>query len=290
MVRRCLIAWALAALAAFGVRTAHASGIQLNGNAEHDLPAVPGVLIINNNVYPADPNNPFHVAQPQWMTDQGRVSGWNFKDVRFAYNPTNDTMLVGVNFFGIAGDADGNGIQGVADPKFIAAGGSENPGLGGADSIAVRLDYIGTDGQHHAIVAGVPADKAGHGGPGLDHFNVAQVLNLASPDLAFNFGKSLPTNTGSLLFDPSAAHPDFEFTINNFKKLPFFDMSKGFTVSAFAGNPDVVLVGKDGLVATAVSAQQVGPKVPEPSTLLAWSLVAGGAAWRLRRRRARPAA
>jgi hypothetical protein len=293
MVRRYLIAGALAALTVLAVRPATASGIPspatLTGNVAQDMPAGPGVLIIPNNTL-GDPNNPFHVAQPAWMTAMGRISGWDFKDVRLEYNPTTDTMLVGMKFFSIAGDADGNGTQGSADAQFISQGGSELPHLGGAESIAVRLDYIGTDGQHHAIIAGVPADKtvqghAGHGGPGTDQFNVTQALTVASPDIAFNFGNALPNHTGNLLFDPSAAHPDIEFTITNFKSLPFFDMKKGFSVSAFAGNPDAILVGKDSLVPTQVSAEQIGPSVPEPSTLLGWSLVVGAAAWRLRRRR-----
>jgi hypothetical protein len=294
MIRRRWILGAVASLAFLGgvCGQALASGLSsagggggFTGNVATDMPTGPNVFIVPNN-----PNNPFHVAQPDWMTAEGRISGWNFQDVRLDYNPVNDTLLVGMHFFGIAGDADGNGVQGVADPKFIAAGGSETPHLGGAESIAVRLDYIGTDGLQHAIVAGVPADKTSHAGPGIDGFNVARVANVNSPDLAFNFGQSLSKNTGILLFDPSAAHHDVEFTIPNFKSLPFLNLQNGvdltkFLVSAFAGDPDATLVGKDGFVGRvpAVSAQRIS--VPEPTTMLAWAIVASGAAWRVRRTR-----
>ena len=294
MIRRCLIVGTLAALVVYNTaRPAVASGMQtttsggFTGNVSLDMPVGPNVYAVPN-----DPSNPYHVAQPAWMTAEGRVSGWNFRDVRLEYNPTNDTLLVGMKFFGIAGDADGNGVQGVADPRFIAEGGSETPHLGGAESIAVRLDYVGTDGMQHAIVAGVPADKTSHAGSGTDGFNVAQVANVSSSDLAFNFGQALPKNTGYLLFDPSAAHPDFEFSITNVKSLPFLNTLNGvdltkFLVSAFSGNPDATLVGKDGFVGRAlqVSSQSLGPPVPEPAPVVAWALVALGAAWRMRRQR-----
>jgi hypothetical protein len=288
MIRRRLILGAVAALALSSAgRPAVASGTQsttsggFTGNVSIDMPAGPSTYIIPN-----DPSNPYHVAQPAWMTSAGLISGWNFQDVRLEYNPTNDTLLVGIKFFGIAGDADGNGIQGSASPQFIAQGGSETPHLGGAESIAVRLDYIGTDGLQHAIVAGVPADKTSHAGPGTDGFNVAQVANVASSDLAFNFGKALPNNTGYLLFDPSAAHPDFEFSITNVKSLPFLNTANGvdltkFLVSAFSGDPDATLVGKDGFIG--LVPQLSAQTIPEPAPVLAWALVALGAAWGVRR-------
>jgi hypothetical protein len=289
-----MIRWHLvvgvAALALYGARPATASTIPstasggLTGNVSADMPAGPNVFIVPNN-----PTNPYHVAQPTWMTAEGRISGWNFRDVRLEYNPANDTLLVGMKFFGIAGDADGNGIQGTADPKFTQQGGSETPHLGGAESIAVRLDYIGTDHMQHAIVAGVPADKTSHAGPGTDGFNVAQVTNVASPDLAFNFGQSLSKNTGNLLFDPSAAHPDIEFTITNVKSLPFLNTTNGvdltkFLVSAFSGDPDATLVGKDGFIGQVP--QPSGQTVnPEPASLLTWGLLVLGAGWRIARQR-----
>ena len=46
------------------------------------------------------------------MTNSGLVSGWNIKDIRLDYNAATDTMYVGVNTYGVAGNVDGNGTPG----------------------------------------------------------------------------------------------------------------------------------------------------------------------------------
>src|SRR5258708_28510153 len=101
MIRRCLILGAVAALVLYSAaRPAVASGIQpatsggFTGNVSIDMPTGPNVFVVPNV-----PTNPYHVAQPDWMTALGRVSGWNFQSVRLEYNPTNATMLVGMQFF-----------------------------------------------------------------------------------------------------------------------------------------------------------------------------------------------
>jgi hypothetical protein len=34
------------------------------------------------------------------------TSGWDIKDFRFVYDAKEDSLYVGINFFGVAGDAD----------------------------------------------------------------------------------------------------------------------------------------------------------------------------------------
>lgn len=149
------------------------------GNAERDLspsrfPNV--VILIDNPLFPDNPTN--DVAQAQFMTDEGWLSGWNFKDLRFLYDPSNDTMGVSVNFFknpdgtgiNIAGDADGNGNPNTSDPRTIAAGGIDQPNFRGTESITVALD-LDRDGVPD-VVAGIPADKPGDG---LAAFTVARL-------------------------------------------------------------------------------------------------------------------
>jgi hypothetical protein len=95
----------------------------------------------------------------------------------------------------------------------------------------------------------------------------------------------LTNNLGNLAFDPSAAHPGFEFTIKNFSKIsPTLDPTKGFWIQAYAGSPNDNPIGEESTDFIKIPA--FAPQtIPEPTTWLAWSLVAGAAGYRLRRRR-----
>ena len=72
-----------------------------------------------------------------------------------------DTLFVGVNTFGIAGDADGNGDPGGADPLTTASGGIDLPHMGADKSIAVAI----------------AAERA----PGIGHVRHARWSSRASP-------------------------------------------------------------------------------------------------------------
>ena len=90
------------------------------------------------------------------------------------------------------------------------------PSLGGRESIAVALD-TNLDGKPD-VVAGVPAIKSQGLAKGTDAFTVAKFQNTG-----MGLGSQLRPDAdrpprSALAFDPSAAHPDFEFTITNFKK------------------------------------------------------------------------
>lgn len=291
MGRRFLFRLAIATVALAAARSADAGAITLTGDVTKDFPlGQQGVQVIvdNPNPLPAGytgppTSNPGDVAQADFMTARGWTTGWNIQDVRLSYDKATDTMSVGVNFFGIAGDADGNGDPGTSDPATIAAGGIDLPHLGGRESIAVAFDTNGD--RKFDIIAGVPADKSA-AGPGIDGFTVSQYRD-SNAGLAFNFGQTLTDHMGNLAFDPSAAHPDFEFTIKNFSTLPGIDLAHhSFGIRVFAGTPDDVVAGEDSLPYTSVSPETL---TPEPATLLAWSaVVAAGAAWRLRRSRRGP--
>ena len=154
------------------------------------------------------------------------------------------------------------------------------------------------------VVAGVPANKVGSPVGSLDGFNVATVnpMLLRSSGIAQAYGTTLSNHLGALAYDPSKAHPDFEFTVKNFSKIPGLNaLTKGFYVSAYAGTGTTIIIGKSAIPATLVGTplnqpqnlqpppgQVVPPapavKTPEPTTILAWGLVAGGAGWRVRRR------
>jgi hypothetical protein len=281
MVRRRVFRWCIAVAALVGVRSAAADAINFTGNVANDFVVSPtsNTVVINRGAG--------HVAQQPFITQQGWTSGWSVNDMRLSYDAKSDTMFVGVNFFGIAGDADGNGDPGSADPRTLKMGGIDLPHLGGRESISVAFAPDSASGLAKAgapvLIAGVPADKS-QAGTGIDGFNVSS-YKPSNMGIAYNYGPTLTNHMGALAFDPSAAKPGFEFTIKNFSKIAGLDPAKGFWVQAFAGSPDDVVAGEDSVPLTRIG--PLSPQVPEPTTVVAWgSVLLGGALWRSRRRRA----
>lgn len=274
------------------------SPLFVTGNSETDLPSSSkSVTTIQGQAMNA-------VAQPQWMTDAGLVNGYVMKDLRLSYDQKTDTLSVGVNFYGVAGNTDGS-PDGGTNPKTSAAGGTNLPHIGGDKSISVAFTPVTAAGINAdpVVVAGVPANKFGSPAGSIDGFNVATIdtNKFHSSGIAQAYGKTLTNNLGMLAYDPSAAHPDFEFTVKNFSKIPGLDpLSKGFYVSAYAGTGTTVTIGKSAIINSLVGppapqnlnppgnlsnpTTPVIPKVqtPEPTTILAWALVAGAAALRVR--------
>jgi hypothetical protein len=280
--------WLIAA-ALLGARSVAAAPITFTGNVATDFSqTIPGVVVITDSLHD---NSPVHIAQPAWMTAGGLVSGWNIKDVRLDYDAKTDTMYVGVNTYGVAGNVDGNGTPGSPDPRLTAAGGTDPANFGGDKSMAVGFAPL--TGPFNAfniptpvIVAGVPGDKA-QAGNGLDGFTVAKYAGGSGPgnlDLVTGFGQTLPSGMGNLAFDPSKQHPGFEFTITNFSKLLGTNPMNGLVVLTQDGSVNSIVTGKDELVG-AQEAQTIGPNTPEPTTWMIWAGLAGGMAWRFRRSR-----
>jgi hypothetical protein len=312
MVRHSVFRWPMALLAlgwawpaaAGTITTASAptgaavSPIFATGNAEVDLPSTSSSV----TVVPGQKMN--DVAQPQWMTQAGLINGYVMKDIRLSYNAKTDTLAVGVNFYGIAGDTDGS-PDGSTNPKTTAAGGSNPPHIGGDKSISIGFAPVTAAGASAdpIVVAGVPAHKTSSPAGTLDSFNVATVNDplYKTSGLAQAYGTSLTNNLGALAYDPSQAHPDFEFTIKNFSKIPGLNaLTNGFYISAYAGTGTTIIIGKSAIASTLVGSPLQQPqnldnppppitpptpvRTPEPTTILAWGLVAGGAGWRVRRR------
>jgi hypothetical protein len=290
MVRRSVLGWTLAALALTGGRAATADPISLTGFVANDftpgeITQVPGAINLST---------PF----------AGNTSGWSLQSVGTDYNAASDTLALGLHEFAnaqgqlpVAGDAYGTGVQG--DPASQAAAAGVNPpGFAGDKSITVLFAPVaGTNaaGQPIAgapvIIAGIPSDKT-HAGTGIDGFTVANYSpsNPTTPSQSvpqWSYGTPLAAGTGSLAFDPSAQHPEFEFTINNFSKISGIDTTKGLFVRVYEGSLQDGGVGETdtGFMFIPPPAGQ-GLNTPEPATVLAWSIVlAGGAAIRLRHRR-----
>ncbi len=275
------------------------SPLFVTGNVEKDLPT-------NSSSVTVIPGHPFNYTfQPQWMTNAGLINGYAMKDIRLSYDKTSDTLAVGVNFYGVAGNTDGS-PDGHTNPQTIKDNGSNPAHLGADKSITVAFAPKNVDGTAAAplIVAGVPSVKSND--DTTDHFTVAAYQPSAS-GLTYSYGKTLTANTGNLAYDPSSAHPGFEFTIKNFGKIPGLNaLTNGFYLSAYAGSEQTIIVGKSDIANTFVSPQLNSPQnlnppptpgtptvtpmipptvnTPEPTTILAWGLIIGGSAWRFRRR------
>jgi hypothetical protein len=95
-----------------------------------------------------------------------------------------------------------------------------------------------------------------------------------------NYGSTLDGHVGTLAFNPSADHPNFEYTVTNFNTIPGIDTAAGFWIKVYAGSPDDGSVGEENSQWIHVPA--FAPEtIPEPTTWLAWTLlVGGGAIWR----------
>ena len=168
----------------------------------------------------------------------GTVSGWDMVDLRLTYYAASDTMYVGINTFGICGDADGDGDPSNTSDWLAADVGVDVPNLGQTEIIAVYFD-LNKDGTFD-VIAGKPI------GPEISTgFEVANFIPGNEYNAGNAFGTPLPGNTGTHTI-PTAATPDFEFTITNWSTLPGEDSSlSGFIVWAFIGSLQDNGIGED---------------------------------------------
>jgi hypothetical protein len=278
--------------------TGRAGSIPFTGNVETDFPLVKGndIRVVIDNPYPTPPDgsipqsNPRDIDIPAWMKAEGKEPGWNFKDIRLFYDKATDSLAVGVNFFGVGGDVDGDGNPDVTDPRTSASGGRDEARFGGGETVSIGFDL--NNDRKPDIIAGIPINKPA-GQDGIASFTLAKYKDTPS-GLAFGYGdKTIGSNNladflGRKAIETSLTAPDMEFEITKFSQLgklfdPKFDpLSSPLGLVAFAAGMNDVIVGEDSVPYSAVSPQVI---VPEPATLLAWgAALAGGLVWRLRRR------
>ena len=249
MVRRSVFPWTLATLALLGVRAACADPITLTGFAATDFNPNTNP---NVQVLPLDSNPLQTIAQDPYMIANHEITGWAVKDLRLALNSTSGTLYVGVNTYGIAGDADGNGNPGTANPKdpaFNGGGAQDLPNFGGTKSIMVAFAAVNPNNPSvpgtTLVVAGVPADKS-TAGTGIDGFTVAKYAGT-NAGIEDNSGATLTGHVGNLAFNPSTTNPNFEFTIPNFNSIPGLNPTSGFWVKLYSGSADDGAVGEEKL-------------------------------------------
>lgn len=299
MVRPRLWPVALALVGLFAPAVGRAGTIPFTGNVENDFPLVKGndirVAVDNPFPTPADgsipQSNPRDIDIPAWMKAEGKETGWNFQDIRLYYDKATDSLAVGINFFAVGGDVDGDGNPDTTDPRTSASGGADEPRFTGGETVSVGLDL--NNDRKPDIIAGIPVNKPA-GQDGIASFTLAKYKDTPS-GLAFGYGDKSIGSTNLMDFlgrksiETSLSKPDMEFELKNFSQLgklfdPRFDgETSPLGLVAFAAGMNDVIVGEDSLPYSAVSPQVI---TPEPATLLAWSSVAAGVlAWRGRHRR-----
>jgi hypothetical protein len=285
MVRRCLF-WSLAFLVLVGSRPTLAGPITFTGNVQQDFSTQNITGNLNSSPVKVM-NSPLDLGEASFIPANGWVSGWAINNVQMTYSSANDTMYVGLAGFknssgqsAIFGDADGNGDPGGASKQMAAMGGIDSPNLGGDKSVAIAFAPYNTSNPGvpgtPTLIAGIPSDKS-LAGSGIDGFSVAK-FNNSTNLLQNSFSPAISGVSGALAFNPSAAHPELEFSISNLSKSGI-NPSQGFWMEMYAGSGQDVVAGEAGLVWTYVPPFEP-QQIPEPATWLVWAGLAGGLAWR----------
>jgi hypothetical protein len=212
------------------IATSALHALSLTGNVETDF-ASPEAVIVSDGAA-SDISRP-----PGWPF---ATSGWDIKDFRFLYDAEEDILYVGINFFGIAGDADGDGDPSRSSAELTSRGGQDLPDLRLSEAIQIEFDWNG-DGVFDTI-AGTPT-SASTSIPPAD-FLIAPDLSPAEqlPAELERFGTPVPNV--ERFVGASQAAPDFEFKIPDVSTLPEFNAT-GFAFRAYAGSFQDDGIGED---------------------------------------------
>jgi hypothetical protein len=241
-----------------------------------DVTPSSGFTVLTDQLYATN-----DVAMPAWLTE----TGWNIREMVISYNTKTDTLDVDIKTTGVAGMAVGN-LNPAQEAMLKAAGGLDLPNFGGDKSITVAFAAAGANGKIGSTIAlaGVPSVKTGAGG--LDGFELAHYVP-GKGGLENSYGTPITNGpTGTLLYNPSLAQPDFEFTISNFSKLTGLNPTAGFFFSAYAGSAEDVSVGEKHTAWSFVAGfTPAGQETPEPASFVLLGL--GGAGFWLAGRRVR---
>jgi hypothetical protein len=170
----------------------------------------------------------------------GTISGWDVESVYFNRDTATDELQIGIEFFVIGGDADGDGDPSNSSPWMVANGGIDIPDLGASESICIALDF-NRDGTYE-IVAGVPGENIA-----VTPFEVATYNNIPFVNPGGNFGAEL-VGAGYYNGTPTASAHDFEIGIYGISQLmvgPCFDFQ------VFAGSYLDDGIGEDLVFGTA---------------------------------------
>ena len=218
---------------ALGCGLAQAQQVDFTGTVLVDFPnAVEGVDRA------IDPGR-IDVGLPDVLVDA--VSGYDIDELRLSYHRASDTLFVGIQTFGIAGDIDGDGDPSTTDPRLLDLGGRDVPDFDQPESFAFMID-TNEDGIPE-VIAGIS-----YSGSTAD-FQVSEFFGGLDGAFAPGAAFGAPYPDGGFLFaSPTAGRPHLEFTIEGFseKMIVQGDLSQRFGVAVYMGSAADV-VGEDFL-------------------------------------------
>ncbi len=245
-LKRCFgILLFVAFICSMGVSSSNAETISFTGDAEADF-SREGVFVIEDGTF-LDVGTP-----PGWPYPQ---SGWDIKKVYFFTNL--NQLHVGVEYFGVAGDADGDGDPSSSSPDLTSRGGQDLPNLANSESIAVAID-LDQDGVFD-MIAGVPGGDSAGGDLGCENYDINDCFGLYNyfhdisvTQLSFRFESLIEhpiINQNPVI---SSARPDFEFTIDDWNLIsewgsvePNSCATFSFDVGLFSGSFQDDGIGED---------------------------------------------
>lgn len=219
------------------------------GDVTADFSSIPGAVLFSD---PAGND----VGVPAQLG--AVISGWDMKEVYFFYDSSADNMFVGVNCYGICGDADGDGDPSNTSAELASIGGVDTANYGGSESfvlsIDTNLDQVDNSATCTNLETIIGLDGITHD---INDFS-AYLPNAGCSPFALGVGFGGLLGGASVVVNhhnPSAAQPDIEFEIQNFSQLPnvAWNIGEAFLlrVNLFQGSFGDAGVGEDSMPGSA---------------------------------------
>ena len=178
-------------------------------------------------------------AAPDQAAGAGWTSGFDLRQVHYAYEPSADTLYVGVVGWydpyrasaTIIGDADGDGRQNAMSAAWQDAG-LDVPNLGNDETVAVLFNApgvsggIGSNGSQNTIV-GVPYPDTLFS---TVYRRRTSMTSFADP--SEHFGAAISDSEVTQIHQPTASAPDFEIAIRGF--------AEGLRATSLSSRPSAV--------------------------------------------------
>lgn len=227
------------------------SSIQFTGDARNDFSQVLSQVFhdMGNNIQ----DNPdlidleiTDVYSPLKIEDVQIRSGWDVRSVFYWYEGKLDTLHIGIDCYGICGDADGDGDADVASDGLKDIEGDDSAGLKDGEYFALLIDTRNYGAYSRTmvpnfqpkLVIGTPelleVEESDDmvGGLGYDGFNIYHFdsityqSNESHMDAIVNFSRPLNEHDNPIfnLVDPMLRETsgDIEFSIKNISLIPGF--------------------------------------------------------------------
>jgi hypothetical protein len=203
--------------------------VTFTGNVETDFWSQPRVVTTFDFVSGSGTPSP-DVGLPV-QVPAGTISGWDVKSIDFIHDFERNALHIGVNCFGVCGDADGDGDPDKTAPFLVDLGGIDTADFASTEAVAILLDFgnatAGPDGVFDFIIGypggGTLSCAVGGRAPfaASDCFGLYNVSQFPGTNLGLAFVE--PTAAKHATADhnprPSLSRPDLEWTIEDLTAL-----------------------------------------------------------------------